>query len=132
MAVRILVVDDNASIREAYRAVLDRSPEFQVVGEAEDGDEVLVSVKAMRPDLVLMDVEMKRVGGLVATRLVSEASPGHPKILMSSLHGDHHLIAEAFREGARGYMLKTKAATELIPALRRVMHGELYVSPPRE
>ena len=129
MAVRVLLVDDNASVRQAYRALLRDIEDFQVVGEAEDGDQVLATVSEVRPDLVLMDVEMKRVGGLMATRLVSAASPGHPKILMSSLHGDDHLIAQAFREGARGYMAKAMAARELVPAMRQVMKGELYISP---
>jgi DNA-binding NarL/FixJ family response regulator len=75
-----------------------------------------------------MDVEMRRVGGLKAARTLFEVCGGHPKVLMSSLHGDDHLVAEAFRIGARGYILKGTAAGELVPAVHEAMQGGVYVS----
>ena len=73
MAVRILLVDDNAIVRAGYRRLLERTPGLIVVGEAEDGDEVLALVERLGPDLVVMDVEMRRVGGLRAARSLFEA-----------------------------------------------------------
>jgi DNA-binding NarL/FixJ family response regulator len=128
MAVRILLVDDNAIVRAGYRCLLERTPGLIVVGEAEDGDEVLALVERLQPDLVVMDVEMRRVGGLKAARALFEVCGGHPKVLMSSLHGDDHLVAEAFRTGARGYILKGTAAGELVPAVHEAMQGGVYVS----
>jgi DNA-binding NarL/FixJ family response regulator len=128
MAVRILLVDDNAIVRAGYRRLLERTPGLLVVGEAEDGDEVLALVERLQPDLVVMDVEMRRVGGLKAARALFEACGSHPKVLMSSLHGDDHLVAEAFRTGARGYILKGTAAGELVPAVHEAMEGGVYVS----
>jgi DNA-binding NarL/FixJ family response regulator len=128
MSVRILLVDDNAKMRQAYRALLSKAPEMTVVGEVEDGDETLEAVLRLGPNLVLMDVEMKRVGGLTATRLLSEVRPEHPKVLMISGHSDDVLVAEALRAGACGYLVKTRVAPELLPAIRKVMSGETYVS----
>jgi DNA-binding NarL/FixJ family response regulator len=128
MAVRILLIDDSAAVRGGYRSLLARTPGYEVVGEADDGDEVLPLVARLTPDLVLMDVEMRRVGGLSATRQLTESRGARPRVLMSSLHGDDHLVAEALRAGARGYLLKSAAAAELVPAVRVVMKGEFYVS----
>src|SRR5260221_14077422 len=115
MAVRILLVDDSAIVRSGYRALLGRAAGYEVVGEAEDGDEVLAAVERLRPDLVLMDVEMRRLGGLNATKHLTESLGTYPRVLMSSLHGDDHLVAEALRAGARGYLLKAAAAAEVFP-----------------
>jgi DNA-binding NarL/FixJ family response regulator len=128
MSVRILLVDDNAKMRQAYRALLSKAPDMTVVGEVEDGDETLDAVLRLGPNLVLMDVEMKRVGGLTATRRLSEVRPEHPRVMMVSGHGDDLLVSEALRAGACGYLVKTRVATELLQAIRRVMAGETYVS----
>jgi DNA-binding NarL/FixJ family response regulator len=128
MSVRILLVDDSAKMRQAYRALLAKAPEMTVVGEVEDGDETLEAVLRLGPDLVLMDVEMKRVGGLTATRLLSEVRPEHPKVMMVSGHGDGFLVAEALRAGACGYLVKTRVGTELLTAIRKVMAGETYLT----
>jgi DNA-binding NarL/FixJ family response regulator len=128
MAVRILLVDDNAKMRLAYRALIAKAAELSVVGEVEDGDQTLEAVLRLNPDLVLMDVEMKRVGGLAATRLLSQLHPATPKVMMVSGHGDDHLVAEALRAGACGYLLKTRAALELVVAIRKVMAGGVFIT----
>jgi DNA-binding NarL/FixJ family response regulator len=115
-------------MRAGLRAALAKRADFEVVGEAVDGDEVLSQVEALRPDLVVMDVEMRRVGGIEAARLLSEAFPASPRILMTSLYADDHLIAEALRAGAVGYVLKTCISQDLAAAARRVMDGGQFVS----
>jgi len=128
MSVRILLVDDNVKMRQAYRALLSKAPDMTVVGEVEDGDETLEAVLRLGPNLVLMDVEMKRVGGLTATRWLSAVRPEHPKVMMVSGHGDDLLVSEALRAGACGYLVKTRVAPELLQAIRKVMAGETYIS----
>lgn len=128
MSIRILIVDDSQVMRTGLRTALAKQGGFDVVGEAADGDEVLGLVESLQPDLVIMDVEMRRVGGIEATRQLSEASPGGPKILMTSLYADDHLIAEGLRAGAMGYVLKTCIIHDLVPAVRRLVDGGQFVS----
>jgi DNA-binding NarL/FixJ family response regulator len=128
VGVRILLIDDNAGLRGGYRALIGRVQGWSVVGEAADGDEALDAIARWNPDLVLMDVEMKRMGGLHATRVLSHSHVGHPKVLMASSHADERLVVEALRAGASGYLLKTEAARELIPAIEKVMNGGVFVS----
>jgi DNA-binding NarL/FixJ family response regulator len=128
MPIRILIVDDSHIMRTGLRAALAKQGGFEVVGEAADGDEVLASVEALQPDLVIMDIEMRRVGGIEATRQLSEVFPAGPKILMTSLYADDHLIAEGLRAGAMGYVLKTCIIQDLVPAIRRLVDGGQFVS----
>jgi DNA-binding NarL/FixJ family response regulator len=128
MSIRILIVDDSHVMRAGIRAALAKRPEFEVVGEASDGDEVPALVTTLRPDLVIMDVEMRRVGGIEAARRLSESSPASPRILMASLYADDYLIAEALRAGATGYVLKTCIHQDLAPAVRRLKNGGQFIS----
>jgi DNA-binding NarL/FixJ family response regulator len=132
MPVRILIVDDSLVMRAGLRAVLARCSDFAVVGEAADGDEVPSAVATLAPDLVILDIGMARVGGIDAARQLSAAaaaagSAGGPKILMLSLHCEEQMVAEAFRAGAVGYVVKTGISRDLIPAIRRVMDGGVFV-----
>lgn len=128
MSIRILIVDDSHVMRAGLRAALAKGDDFDVVGEAVDGDEVLAKVHSLEPDLVIMDIEMRRIGGIEATRQLSEACPDGPKVLMTSLYADDHLIAEGLRAGAAGYVLKTSISQDLAPAVRRVVQGGHFVS----
>jgi DNA-binding NarL/FixJ family response regulator len=128
MSVRILIVDDSQVMRAGLRAALGKRDDLVVVGEAADGDEVLAQVEALCPDLVIMDVEMRRVGGIDAARTLSSARPDGPKILMTSLYADDHLIAETLRAGAMGYVLKACMNQELAAAVDRVMGGGQFIS----
>ena len=128
MPIRILIVDDSQVMRTGLRAALAKQAGFEVVGEAADGDEVLALVESLEPDLVIMDVEMRRVGGIEATRRLSEVLPGGPKVLMTSLYADDHLIAEGLRAGAMGYVLKTCIVQDLAAAVCRVHAGDPFVS----
>ena len=128
MSIRILIVDDSHVMRTSLRNTLVRQGGFDVVGEAADGDEVLALVDSLQPDLVIMDVEMRRVGGIEATRRLSEAFPTGPRILLTSLYADDHLIAEGLRAGAMGYVLKTCIIHDLAPAVRRLVEGGQFVS----
>jgi len=90
MSIRILIVDDSHVMRAGLRAALAKWDDFEIVGEAVDGDEVVTMVRSLQPDLVVMDIEMRRVGGIEATRQLAEAFRDGPKVLMTSLYADDH------------------------------------------
>jgi DNA-binding NarL/FixJ family response regulator len=110
------------------RTALAMPAEFEVVGEASDGDEAPALGAALQPDLVIMDVQMRRVGGIEAARRMSESSPDKPRILMASLFADDHSVAEALRAGASGYVLKNLIHRDLATAVRRLINGGQFVS----
>jgi len=128
MSIRILIVDDSHVMRAGLRAALAKWDDFEIVGEAVDGDEVVTMVRSLQPDLVVMDIEMRRVGGIEATRQLAEAFRDGPKVLMTSLYADDHLIAEGLRAGSVGYVLKTCISQDLAPAIRRIVQGGQFVS----
>ena len=127
--IRLLLVDDHPVVREGLRSCLSRLPQFTIVGEAASGEEALRLTKRLKPDLVLMDINMPGINGLVATARLRKIAP-HTKVLILSVHENREYVAEVARCGARGYILKDAAPTELIRAIESVHHGEGYFSPP--
>ena len=128
MPVRILIVDDHGVLRAGLRALLEDEPDFQVVGEAADGEEGLRQAEALKPDIVLMDISMPGVDGIEATRRVHASLP-NTRVLLLTVHEDKSLLREAIQSGASGYILKRAVESELINAIRAVGRGELYVHP---
>ena len=120
MALRILVVDDNADIRVLVTFVLSRDPAFVLVGEAENGESALAFVRQHRPDVVVMDLLMPSVGGLEATRQIKLESPGTKVLVLTSLNDDQ-TISAAFVNGADFFLDKRDIATRLVPAIRAAM-----------
>ena len=120
MALRILVVDDNADIRLLVPFVLSRAPAFVLVGEAENGESALAFVRQHRPDVVVMDLLMPSVGGLEATRQIKLESPGTKVLVLTSLNDDQ-TISAAFVNGADFFLDKRDIATRLVPAIRAAM-----------
>ncbi len=116
-------------VREGLRSCLSRFPQLTIVGEAASGEEALRLVKRLKPDLVLMDINMPGINGLVATaRLRKIASDA--KVLILSVHENREYVSEVARSGARGYILKDAAPAELIRAIEAVHRGEGFFSPP--
>lgn len=124
---RVLVVDDEQIVREAYRAFLTRTPDFELCGEASDGDQALDRYEELAPDLVLMDLQMARVGGVEA---ITEICTAHPEAVVVALttFGSHDWIAAALRAGAAGYLLKDVTGAELHAGLRQALAGEMPLS----
>jgi len=122
---RVLIVDDVAAVREALRLMLSDEPGVEVIGEAEDGEAALRLVETLRPDLVLMDIEMPRLGGLAAMRLIRrQASP--PRLVAMSIYGaSDSLRASALEAGAESYVEKGATLTEVVGALRAA-----FINPP--
>src|SRR5580658_2950740 len=121
MAVRILLVDDHPIVRQGLRTLLEGRSGWEVVGEASDGLEALDKVKALQPDIVVLDVTMPRMNGLEACRLIQEAQTGaHLEVLFVTQHDSPQMMREALDAGARGYVVKSNAARDLLEAVEAV------------
>lgn len=128
MAIRVLVVDDHAVVRQGLRMYLGADGGVEVVGEAADGAEALEQARRLRPDVVLMDLLMPRVDGVAATAAIRDELPGVEVIALTSVLEDGS-VAGAVRAGAAGYVLKTTDAQELRRAVETVAGGRVYLTP---
>jgi two-component system response regulator NreC len=127
-AIRILIVDDHAVIRSGLRMLLDAEQDLEVVGEAGDMRNAVFEARALKPDVILMDIVMPGASGIEATSAVLEESPDS-KVLVLSMQDDSRYVREAFSAGASGYVLKEAADAELVGAVREVAGGGRYVHP---
>lgn len=128
--IRILIADDHPIFRHGVRALLEAEPDFQVVGEASDGAEVLEMVPKLQPDILLLDLAMPRVAGMEALRELASAraaSGPSPSIVLLTVAIEKRQIVEALQIGAHGIVLKDAAAQLLIKALRTVIGGQYWV-----
>jgi DNA-binding NarL/FixJ family response regulator len=125
--IRILLVDDEALVRAGFRLILQIEPDFDVVGEAEDGESAISMALDLQPDVVLMDVRMPRLDGVEATRRLVGAGVGKVLIL-TTFDLDAHLFA-AIRAGASGFLLKASPPDDLVSAIRAVARGDALIEP---
>lgn len=128
--VRLLIADDHPIFRHGLRALLESEPDFQVVGEAADGNDVLAMAPRLQPDVLLLDLAMPRLGGMEALReLATAAAPSRRalRIVLLTVAIEKRQIVEALQLGARGVVLKDAAALLLIKALRVVLAGQYWV-----
>ena len=125
--IRILLADDHTVIRMGLKLLLERQPDFEVVGEADDGLAAGKLATQLEPDVIVMDVAMPNLNGIEATRQIVTA---HPKIavVILSMHSDESYVMRALKAGARGYLLKDSAESELIQAVRTVVTGKSFFS----
>jgi DNA-binding NarL/FixJ family response regulator len=127
VSTRIILVDDHKIIREGLRALIERQPGMQIVGEAENGRDATEMTKKLRPHAIVMDVSMPDMNGIEATRRILDESPG-VKILALSMHGDRKFVMEMLKAGASGYLLKETSFEELTHAIRVILSGCTYLS----
>lgn len=125
---RILIADDHALVREGIAAFLKMSDEVEVVGEAADGVEAIEAVKKHRPDIILLDISMPRLGGLEAMGEIRNISPD-TKVLVLTQYEDPVYVRRFFKAGAAGYLLKKAVGTDLLEALKALAEGKVYVHP---
>lgn len=125
---RVLLVDDDPLVRTGLSMILASAEDIVVAGEASDGDEAVKQVRATAPDVVLMDIRMRRMDGLAATRAVN-ALPVPPKVLVLTTYDLDEYVFEALAAGASGFLLKEGSPQEIINAVRVVAKGDVMLSP---
>ena len=128
MAIRVLLVDDQALFREGLETLLSVHSDIQVVGQAGNGQEAVEVAAKVRPDVVLMDVRMPILDGVRATRLLKQAQPKCRVIVLTTFDDDEYVF-DALRSGAVGYLLKDVASARLIEAIRATARGESILEP---
>jgi two-component system response regulator NreC len=128
MAIRILLADDHKIVRQGLRSLLLQKEGFEVVGEAENGQEAARLAEKLCPDVAILDVGMPILNGIDATREILRVSPRTRTILLT-MHDDDGFVLKSLRAGVRGYLLKARAAEDLVQAIGVVSKGEVYLSP---
>lgn len=123
---RLLMADDHTLVLEGLQRILES--EVELVGTAENGRDLVRTNEQLKPDVVLVDISMPQLNGIDATRQLLKATP-NTKVIFVTMHADADYVAEAFRVGAAGYLLKRSAASELVAAIHEVMKGRYYVTP---
>ena len=128
MPIKILLVDDHKMMRDGLRVLLEKQPELEVTGEAENGRTAVCLARELGADMVIMDIGMPDLNGIDATREIVATVPG-VKVIGLSMHADKVFVGEMFRAGASAYLLKHCAFEELAQAIRVVSSGRFYLSP---
>jgi hemolysin D len=126
--IRILLVDDQKSIRERLKSLLETEPDFDIVGMVDNGYDAIEQVKLLLPDVVLMDMEMPDIDGVLATKIISHSSL-KTKVLVLSSHDSDEYVADSIHAGANGYILKGAPAQEICDAVRFVNRGYMQIAP---
>jgi len=129
MTISILLADDHTILRQGLRLLLESEPDFNIIGEASNGLEVLTKVDTLAPEVVVLDVGIPELNGLEVTRLICQRRH-HPKVVVLSMYSKEAYVLEAMRNGASAYVLKGGEVNELVQAIRQAVQGIRYMSPP--
>lgn len=128
MAIRILLADDHIVMRGGLRLLLERQPNFLVVGEAADGRQAVDMAAAEKPDVVVMDIAMPHLNGVEAARQIVNRAPATAVVILS-MHSDESYVIRSLKAGARAYLLKDSAESDLISAIHAITEGKSFFSP---
>jgi DNA-binding NarL/FixJ family response regulator len=128
MSLRILLADDHEIVRRGLRAVLETEPDLEVTDEAASGVDAVEKAQRDRPDVVLMDISMPDLNGLEAARRIRHSLPS-TEVLFLTMHESEQMVREGIDAGGRGFLLKTDAGHELVPAIRSVSRHKPFFSP---
>lgn len=126
--IRILVADDHTIVREGVRLLLEAQPDMQVVGEASDGQQAILQVNELLPEVALVDISMPNLNGLEATRAIKSAHPQVHVLILTMYESDEYFF-QALNAGASGYVLKKVASADLVAAIRTVHGGDVFLYP---
>lgn len=127
MPIRVVLADDHVLVRQGLRSLLERE-QFQVVGEASDGQEVIRLTEQFHPDIAVLDISMPTLNGIDATRELTRSCPKTKTVLLTQ-HEEEQYIHEALQAGVRGYVLKSQVASDLVHSIQQVSRGGFYLSP---
>jgi DNA-binding NarL/FixJ family response regulator len=128
MNIKVLLVDDHAIIREGLRSLLEKQPEMEVIADTEDGRKAVELVREQLPDVVVMDITMRGLNGIEATRQIAQEFPA-VKVIALSIHSKRRYVTDMLSAGASGYILKECLFDELVQAIHAVVAGGRYLSP---
>ena len=126
--IRVLIAEDHTIVRQGLSALLRTESDIEVIGEASDGSEAIELAKKLIPDVVLMDIAMRNLNGLDATRNIKKLFP-QMKVLVLTMYDNEEIIFQILRAGASGYLIKDSAMTDLVSAIRAIYQGDSYLSP---
>jgi two-component system, NarL family, response regulator NreC len=126
--IRILLADDHQLMRSGLRLLIEQQSDLSVVGEAADGREAVALAKSLRPDVAVMDITMPNLNGIEAAHQIKQSQP-EIAVIVLSMHPDESYVLRALKSGAKGYLLKDSAESDLIQAVRAVAHGKSFFSP---
>ncbi|WP_293576245.1 response regulator transcription factor [Phaeobacter sp.] len=124
--IRVMIVDDHPMVAEGIQSILESYDDIEVVASASNGDEAVQQCRTLNPDVILMDLNMPKLGGLSATEIILEQSPA-TRILILSMHDSPEYISSALSHGAMGYVLKDVPTEEIRLAIDAVMRGDTYL-----
>ena len=127
--IRVLIADDEALVRAGFRVLVDSAPDLHVVGEAADGVQAVRQARALRPDIVLMDIRMPVMHGLEATKVILDGPAPAPRILVVTTFDEDEHVFEALHSGASGFVLKDTPPEQLLDAIRVIAGGDALLTP---
>lgn len=127
MPIRVILVDDHVLVRQGIKSLLEREG-MQVLAEASDGQEAVRQVEKLKPDVAIMDIGMPLLNGMDAARTASRSCP-KTKFILLTQHDEDQYVSEALDAGVMGYILKSQVANDLVLAIRKVLRGDVYLSP---
>jgi DNA-binding NarL/FixJ family response regulator len=127
MSIKIIVADDHPIVRIGLRNVFEKCQDFEVIGEAANGETTVKLSRELSPDVIVMDISMPDMSGIEATRSIINESP-HVKVIALSMHSDKEFMARMLEVGAKGYLVKGCSNDELVSAVRAVVADQTYMS----
>lgn len=125
--IRILLADDHTVVRDGLRALVEKQPDMAVVGEAADGRDTIRLAEEQAPDVIIMDIAMPNMNGIEATRRITTSNP-RTAVLILSMHQDESYVLRSLKAGAKGYLLKESVRSDIIEAIRAVVHGRSFLT----
>jgi two-component system response regulator NreC len=126
--IRVLLADDHTLMRRGLRLIVEQQPDLVVVGEAEDGRQAVGLAASLKPDVAVLDIGMPNLNGIEAAKQIAEGESGAAVVILS-MHSDETYILRALKAGARGYLLKDSAESDVVRAIRSVAEGKSFFSP---